>query len=284
MSVLGFLGTTFAGLVVQHQYAAVNQPLVLKALYVAEAGFELVIQELLDQQDYAFNGAAADGVIGTVTSVPVGSGTVTVTKGSQTPPVFTSTGTVGNVSRAIAMTLDVKNLVKLDPVFQDAANLGTNWPETVSVATGGSGISSNALKSWTNQGKNIDFTAYREQPLNPTVPAGSRIMVRLNYMRDRTGAGNTVNRHTLELKLVKSDGGTDTVWSIGPASVSDADRGVWLFQETRGWATSATLTTTKVRLYYDLGTGGAASTSDQAFGWFDNIEVNLVKKSAWSEP
>jgi hypothetical protein len=66
--------------------------------------------------------------------------------------------------------------------------------------------------------------------------------------------------------------------------VSDTDRGVWLFQETRGWATSSTLPTNKVRLSYDLGTGGTASTSDQAFGWFDNIEVNLVKKSAWSEP
>lgn len=287
MGVLAFLGTTFAGLVVQHQYGAVNEARAIHALYVAEAGFELAIQELLDNQDYAFNGVPADGVIGGITNVPVGSGTVSVTKGPETPPVFTVTGAVGDVRRVIKMTLDVKNLVTNDPVFNDVANLGTNWPETpaaVGLDEGASGIASNALKTWTSPGKNMDFSTYREQVLSQPIPPNSRIGVRLSQMRDRTGAGSTVNRQTLALRLVKSDGSTDTVWSVGPGSVSDTDRGVWLAEDIRGWATSATLSTTKVRLFYDLGTGGAASLTDQAFGWFDNIQVNLVKKSAWSEP
>lgn len=284
MGVLAFLGTTFAGLVVQHQYGAVNEARAVHALYVAEAGFELVIQELLDGQDYAFSGAPADGVIGGITNVPVGAGTVSVSKGPETPPVFTATGTVGDVRRVIKMTLDVKNLVKNDPVFDDVPNLATNWPETVTNAIGASGIVSNALKTWTDPGKNKDFTAYREQVLDQAIPAKSRIGVRLNHMRDRTGAGSTVNRQTIELRLVKSDGSTDTVFSKGPASVSDTNRGVWLQEDIRGWATSTTLSTQKVRLFYDLGTSGSAATTDQAFGWFDNIQVNLVKKSAWSEP
>lgn len=279
MGVLGFLGTTFAGLVVQHQYAAVNEARALMALYLAEAGFEVAIQELLDNTDYG-----GDGVIGGLTNVPLGSGTVSVTKGAQTPPVLTATGTVGDLRRILQMTVDVKNLVKKDPTFDDAANLGTNWTQTVSNASGASGIQSNALKSWTDPGKNKDFTAYRDQVLDQAIPAGGRAIVRLSYMRDQTGAGNTVNRQTLKLQLVNSAGGTDTVWSIGPSSVSDADKGVWFTQDIRGWATSSTLTTNKVRLLYDLGTGGAASATDQAFGWFDNIQVNIVKKSAWGEP
>ena len=285
MGVLGFLGMTFADLVVQQQYAAVNEPRALRALYLVEAGFELAIQELLDNQDYAFNGAAANGVIGGITNVPLGAGTVSVSKGSQTPPVFTATGTVGEVSRVIAMTLDVKNLVKQDPTFDDVANLGTNWPEAPPTNTAGaSGIQSNALKEWTDPGKNKRFTTYREQVLDQAIPAGSRVGVRLSYMRDRTGGGNTVNKQTLEVQLVRSDGSTETPWSVGPGSVSDADKGVWFTADIRGWATSSSLSTTKVRLFYDLGTGGTASTTDQAFGWFDNIQVNTVSKSAWSEP
>lgn len=292
MLVLGFLGATFAGLVVQHQYGAVNEARVTHALYAAEAGLELIIQELLDQQDYAFNGAAADGVIGGIANVPLGAGTVSVTKGTQTPPVFTATGTVGDVRRVVQMTLDVKNLVKNDPVFNDVANLTTNWPQTVTNSAGASGIASvansccspNALKAETNPGKNIDFTAYREQVLVESIPTNSRIIVRLNHMRDRTGDGSTVNRQILELKLVKSDGSTDTVFSKGPAAVTDTNRGVWFSEDVRGVPTSSTLLTTKVRLFYDLGTSGSALTTDQAFGWFDTIQVNLVKKSAWSEP
>lgn len=294
MGALGVLGTAFASLVVQHQYAAVNEFRATHAVYLAEAGFELAIQELLDNQDYSFNSAPADNVIGGVTNVSLGHGTVSVTKGAQTPPVLTATGTVGNVSRVIAMTLDVKNLVKNDPVFNEPANLDqpTYWPQTVTNPAGVSGIagvadpccSPNALKAETNAGKNIDFTAYREQPLDQVIPAKSRIGVRLSHMRDRTGAGNTVNRQRLELQVVKSDGTTDTVWSIGPGSVSDTDKGRWIAEDIRGWATSATLTTNKVRLYYDLGTGGAAADTDRASGWFDNIQVNIVKKSGWSEP
>jgi len=103
-------------------------------------------------------------------------------------------------------------------------------------------------------------------------------------MRDRTGSSSTVNRQKLELRLVKSDGTTDTVWSVGPASVSDTNRGVWLLADIRGWKTSSSLTTDKVRLFYDLGTSGSASATDQAFGWFDNIAVNIVQKAAWREP
>lgn len=289
MGVLGFLGMTFAGLVVQHQYAAVNEPRALQALYVAEAGFELAIQELLDNQDYAFNGAPADGVIGGITNVPLGAGTVSVSKGTQTPPVLTSTGTVGDVRRVIQMTLDVKNLVTKDPGFEDVVNLATNWPEAAPTNTAGaSGIAAstngtNALKTWTNPGKNQNFTTYREQTLAQTIPAGSRIGVRLSYMRDLTGAGSSVNRQTLALNLVQSDGSTATVWSVGPSSVPTTDQGVWLVADIRGWATSSTLATQAVRLFYDLGTSGSASATDQAFGWFDNIQVNIVKKSAWSE-
>jgi len=280
MGVLGFLGMTFAGLVVQQQYAAVNQPRALQALYLAEAGFEVAVQELLDNVDYDGN-----GVVGGLTNRPLGAGTVSVAKGAQVPPVFTATGTVGEISRVIAMTLDVKNLVKQDPTFDDAANLATNWPEAPPTnSAGASGIQSNALKEWTDPGKNKDFTSYREQVLDQAMPAGSRVGVRVSYMRDRTGGGNTVNRQTLEVRLVRSDGSTETPWAVGPSSVSDADKAVWFTADIRGWATSATLSTTKVRLFYDLGTGGAASATDQAFGWFDNIQVNIVSKSAWGEP
>lgn len=290
MGVLGFLGATFADLVVQQQYAAVNEPRALQALYLAEAGFELAIQELLDNQDYAFNGAAANGVIGGITNVPLGAGTVSVSKGGQTPPVLTVTGTVGEVSRVIAMTLDVKNLVKKDPTFDDAANLATNWPEAPPTnINGDSTIQSNALRAETSGGKNLQFTSYREQVLDQAIPAGSLVGVRLSYKRDRTGAGNTVNKHTLELRLVTSGGSTQTPWSVGPGSVSDADKNVWLTADIRGWPTSSSASTTKVRLFYDLGTGGAASNGpvpppDLAFGWFDNVQVNIVSKSAWSEP
>jgi len=295
MAVLGFLGATFASLVVEHQFAAVNEARSVQALYVAEAGFELAIQELLDNQDYAFNGAAANGVIGGITNVSLGAGTVSVSKGGQTPPVLTATGTVGEVSRVIAMTLDVKNLVKKDPTFVDGANLAVNWPQNPPQSgedTGGSGIASvgnsccspSALKTWTNAGANKQFRTYREQVLDQAIPAGSRIVVRLSYMRDRTGAGNTVDTHSLQLLLVRSAGSTETPWSIGPSSVSDSDKGVWLTADVRGWATSATLSTTKVRLFYDLSNGNTASPTDQAFGWFDNIQVLLVTKSAWSEP
>jgi len=280
MGVLGFLGATFADLVAEHQYAAVNQPRALQALYLAEAGFEVAVQEVLDNTDHDGN-----GVIGGLTNVPLGAGTVSVSKGSQTPPVLTATGTVGEVSRVIAMTLDVKNLAVDDPTFVDAANLGTNWPEASPTNTAGaSGIQSNALRAQTDPGKNKQFTSYREQTFDQPIPAGGRVGVRLNYMRDRTGAGNTVNRHSLEFQLVRSDGSTETPWGVGPSSVSDADKAVWFTADVRGWATHATLSTTKVRLFYDLGTGGAASDTDQAFGWFDTIQVNVVIRSAWSEP
>lgn len=288
---LAVMGTVFASAVTQHQYSAVNQLLSTQALYIAEAGFELVIQELLDNQDYSFNGAAADGVVGGVTNVPMGAGRVSVTKGTQTPPVFTGTATVHDVSRVIAMTLDVKNLVKKDPTFDDGANLDANWPETITNTAGSSGIadvpnaccSPKALRARTDPGKNKTFTAYREQTLDQIIPPKSRIIVRFNHMRDRTGAGNTVNAQTLELRLVYSDGSTGLVWSKGPAAVSDTNKGVWFLEDIRGWQTSSTLDTTKVRLGYNLSTGGAATDADQAFGWFDNIQVNLVRKSAWNE-
>ena len=280
MGVLAFLGVTFADLVVQQQYAAANEPRALQALYLAEAGFEVAVQELLDNVDYDGN-----GVVGGVTNVALGAGTVSVSKGGQTPPVLTATGTVGEVSRVIAMTLDVKNLVKHDPTFDDAANLATNWPEAPPTNTAGdSSIQSNALRAETNAGKNLQFTSYREQVLDQAIPAGGVVGVRVSYKRDRTGAGNTVNKHTLAVRLVRSDGSTETPWSIGPSSVSDADKAVWLTADVRGWATSSSLTTTKVRLFYDLGTGGGAATTDRAFGWFDTVQVNIVQKSAWSEP
>ncbi len=292
MLVLGLLGATFASLVTQHQYAAVHETSSVQALYLAEAGFEMVILELLDNHDYAFNGAPADGVIGTITNVPIGAGTVSVTKGTQTPPVFTATGTVGDVSRVITMTIDVKNLVTLDPVFSDPTNLPTNWPEAVptnpngasGIATDPANATNTALKTWTTPGKNQSFTSYREQVLAQSISPNSSVIVRLSHMRDRTGAGSTVNKQTLSLQLVNSDGSTNTVWSEGPSSVSDTNRGIWFSEDLRGVATSATLSTTKARLFYDLGTSGSAATTDQAFGWFDNIQVNLVKKSAWGEP
>ena len=285
MGVLGFLGATFADLVVQQQYAAANEPRALQALYVAEAGFELAIQELLDNQDYAFNGAAANGVIGGITNVPPGAGTVSVSKGAQTPPVLTATGTVGDVSRVIAMTIDVKNLVVHDPTFDDAANLGTNWPQAPPTNTlGDSAIVSNALRVETDIGKSKRFTTYREQVLDQAIPAGRFVVVRLSYMRDFASPSGKISTHTLELRLVRSDGSTETPWSIGPSQASATDKGVWFTADVRGWATSASLSTTKVRLFYDLETAGNASSTEQAFGWFDNIKVILVTKSAWSEP
>lgn len=292
MLVLGFLGTTFASLVVQHQYAAVNQSLALHALYLAEAGFELAVQEVLDNEDKAFNGATADGVIGQITNVPLGSGKVSVAKGTQQPPVFTATGTVGTVSRVIEMAIDI-NLVKLDPVFQDAPNLATNWPEAPPApGEGASGIDStansccspSALTVATWLGPNFRFSSYREQTLSPTIPPGSRIpQVRLNYMRDRIGPSANIDRFMLELQLVRSNGTTEIVFSTG-FTLPDVDDGVWKLADIRGWTTSATLTTSKVRLFYDLRTTEFADPTDRAIGWFDNIVVNLVKKSAWSEP
>lgn len=293
MGVLGFLGATFAGLVVEHQYAAVNQARALEALYLAEAGLELAALELIENADKAFNGAAADGVIGGITNVPVGSGSVSVTKGTQTPPVFTATGTVGTVRRVLTMTIDLPNLVTLDPVFSDAVTLLTNWPETPGAnSQGTSGIASvansccspSALKAQTNTGSNNRFDAYREQALNPTIPPDRRILARLSYMRDRTGGSASV-KHGLSLLLVKSDATTGTVWSIGPSpAVSDADQGVWFTAEIGGWATSTSLTTQKVRPSYDVRTAATAQGTDQSFGWLDNIEVRMVKKSAWGEP
>lgn len=291
---LSVMGLVFASAVTQHQYSAVNQLLSTQVLYIAEAGFELAIQERLDNQDYAFNGVSADGVIGGIggiTSVPIGAGSVKVTKGTESPPVFTATATVGDVTRVVAMTLDVRNLIKRDPFFEDAANLGNNWPEAPPTQVeGGSGIAAdggnNRLKVWTTPGNNQDFISYREQAVdyNDTllgeqpVPPNSRVGVRLNYMRDYTGS---VNRHTLKLQLVKSDGTTQEPFSIGPSSVPDAEKGAWLLADIRGWPTDSLLTTDKVRLFYDLGTTGSGG---QAFGWFDNIQVNIVKKGIWNEP
>jgi len=286
MFTLALLAAVFMGAVAQHQYGAMNQVFSTQALYLAEAGFELAIQELMDNADQVFNGAPADGVVGAITNVPVGGGTVTVTKGTETPPVFTATASVGAVRRVVAMTLDVKNLVKNDPVFQDVANLVTNWPETppaVGSDEGGSGIASNSLKTWTTAGKNQDFTTSREQALDPIVPTDGRVMVRVSYMRDYTGSSSSVNRQSLELHLVRSDGSTQKVWSIGPSSVNATDKAVWFTVDIRGVQTSGSLTTNKVRLVYDLGTSGSASASDQAFGWLDNIAVNVVNKSAWKE-
>lgn len=283
---LALMATVYAGAVTQHQYGAVNQVYSTHAIYLAEAGFELAIQELMDGSDQAFNGAAADGVVGAVTNVPMGAGTVTVTKGPETPPVLTATASVGGVRRVLAMTLDARNLVKKDPVFEDAVNLATNWPETppaVGLDEGGSGIVSNSLKTWTNAGKNQDFATSREQGLDPIVPAAGRVMVRLSHMRDYTGSSSSVNRQSLELHLVRSDGSSEKVWSVGPSSVSASDKGVWFTTDIRGWGTSTSLTTNKVRLVYDLGTSGSASGGDQAFGWLDTIAVNIVNKSAWKE-
>lgn len=291
MGVLGFLGTTFASLVVQHQYAAVNQSLALHALYLAEAGFELAIQEVMERQDKAFNGAAADGVIGQITNVPLGSGKVSVAKGTQAPPappVFTATGTVGTVSRVIAMAVDI-NLVKLDPTFSDPANLDTYWPQGAAVpgqaAGGSSAIENNGLKAQINPGPGNQFTAYREQVLNPTLAPASVIkVVRISYMRDRNGPEASIQQHTLSLQLVDVDGGTSTVFSVGPSTVSDADKGVWKVTDTRNWTTSGTKTTNRVRLYYDMKTKNTAAATDQVFNWYDFVEVITLKKSAWSEP
>ncbi len=282
---LAVMGVFFASAVTQHQYSAVNELRSTQALYLTEAGFEMIIQELLDNQDYSFNGAGTDGVIGEITDVPLGAGTVSVTKETGSPPVFTSTGTVGDIRRVVAMTMDVKNLVINDPVFNDVANLGTNWPEALPTNSAGtSGIDTNALKIQTTAGGNQDFTSYREQTLDQAIPPNSRVGVRLSYMRDRTGASNTVNRHTLEVRLVRTDGSVETPWSIGPGTVSDTDNGVWLAVDVRGWETSSTLAIDRIRLFYDLGTGGAALETDQAFGWFDDIAVNIVGKGAWTEP
>ena len=92
-----------------------------------------------------------------------------------------------------------------------------------------------------------------------------------------------MNRQSLELHLVRSDGSTQKAWSIGPSSVNATDKAVWFTVDIRGVQTSGSLTTNKVRLVYDLGTSGSASASDQAFGWLDNIAVNVVNKSAWKE-
>jgi hypothetical protein len=51
----------------------------------------------------------------------------------------------------------------------------------------------------------------------------------------------------------------------------------------RGWLTGPSVTE-KVRLVYGLDVSGAALPTDLAIGWFDNIQVIWVKKSAWGEP
>lgn len=294
MGVLGFLGTTFASLVVQHQYAAVNQSVALHALYLAEAGFELAIQELLDNQDKAFNGAAADGVIGGITNVPVGSGTVSVTKGTETPPVFTATGTVGDVRRVIQMTMDVRQVVTQYWNFPNGTDLANGWkefdkvqnnsPAEVSLSTdNGPSFSTDGTRSFkiSVDGPNTTYFAHREQfNVNVNVPAKRWVSVRLDFKKFYNLAVGLPQTQELAVLLWRSSDSTSQVlWSDAVIT----NNNLWQTVDKRGILTGSP-GFDRVRFRHDLAHGAGVVSGEETRAFIDNIRVFVVEKSAWGEP
>jgi len=295
---LAFMGLVFASGVAQHQYSAVNQMLSTQAFYLTEAGFELAIQELLGNQDYAFNGAAADGVIGAITNVPIGSGKVSVTKGTQIPPVLTATATVGDVRRVVAMTLDVKNLITQDWTFPTTANLAVNSTEFdkqqnnngkaglagdgqivgESIVNGprfaSDGTTSFRINVW---GGNSSYLAYRQQNVN--VPAGKRVVVRLDFKKNHTFSTGQPQKQELALLLWRSDNTSQEVWRDAVKTSNN----LWQTVDLRGILTGSPMFD-KVRFYHALEQPPNVQSGEETWAWIDNISVNIVDKSAWNEP
>jgi hypothetical protein len=299
---LSVMGLVFASAVTQHQYSAVNQMLSTQALYIAEAGFELAIQELLDNQDQAFNSAAADGVIGGIggiTSVPIGAGSVKVTKGTESPPVFTATATVGDVTRVVVMTLDVRNLITQDWTFPTTANLAVNWTEFDKQQNniGKAGIAGDgqiAGESVTNgprfstdgtssfrimlDAQNSTYFAYRQQNVN--VPANKMVVVRLDFKKNYTFVTGQPQSQELALLLWRSGDNTfQTLWS----DAAKTNNNVWQPVDLRGILT-ASPGFDRVRFRHDLAHNASAQSGEKTWAWIDNISVNVVEKSTWNEP
>ncbi|MBI4491131.1 MAG: hypothetical protein HY694_18770 [Deltaproteobacteria bacterium] len=296
---LAFMGVVFASAVTQHQYSAVNQMLSTQAFYIAEAGFELAIQELLDNQNYAFNGVGPDTDIGTITSVPIGAGRVSIAKGTQTPPVLTATATVGDVTRVVAMTLDVKNLITQDWTFPTNANLPVNWTEFdkqqnnigkagiagdgqiagESVANGPR-FSSDGTSSFRIMldGQNATYFAYRQQNVN--VPANKRVVVRHDFKKNYTFTTGQPQSQELALLLWRSGDNTfQTLWS----DAAKVNNNLWQSVDLRGILTGSPAFD-RVRFRHDVAHNASAQSGEKTWAWLDNISVNVVEKSAWNEP
>jgi hypothetical protein len=286
------MGVVFASAVTQHQYSAVNQMLSTQAFYLTEAGFELAIQELLDNQDYAFNGAAADGVKGGITNVPIGAGKVTVTKGSQTPPVFTGSATVGDVTRVVAMTLDVKNLITQDWTFPTTANLPLNWTEFEKTQNniGQSGLanpvengprfsSDGTTSFWVKvTGQSSTYFAYREQVVN--VPANKKVVVRVDFKKNYFFGTGQPQTQELALLLWRSlDNTSQELWSDG----AKLNNNLWQTVDDRTKVTGSPAFD-RVRFRHNLAHNNSAQASEWTEAWIDNISINIVNKSAWNEP
>lgn len=289
---LAVMGSAFASVVTQQQHTAVTQLRAARALYLAEAGFELAIQELMDGTDQAFNGAAPDGVIGGVTAVPLGSGTVTVTSSGAVPPVLTSTGEVVGVRRALQMTVDAKNLVTQDWTFPTTANLPVTWPETGAVQAGTwwSGLASPAVNGLRFSGdgttsfkvrvddQNAAYFAYREQAV--TIPANRRLTVRLDFKKNYSfGTGQPQSQDLAVLLWRSGDGSSQTVWSDG----SKSNTNIWETVDLRG-VTTGSPAFDRVRIRHDLVHNASAKAWEYTEAWLDNVSVSLVDRSGWKEP
>ena len=287
------MGVFFASAVTQHQYSAVNELRSTQALYLTEAGFEMIIQELLDNQDYSFNGAGTDGVIGEITDVPLGAGTVSVTKGAGSPPVFTSTGTVGDIRRVVAMTLDVENLVTQYWNFPTDTDLSNGWkefdkiqnnsPATAGLANpldNGPSFPTDGTTSFEAyvDGPNTSYIADREQVVS--VPANTSLVVRLDFKKNHNFSSGQPQSQELALLLWRSsDSTSQTLWS----DTAKANDNLWQTVDDKG-IVSGSPAFDRVRFRHDVSHNASALVGEETRVWIDNISISIIDKSAWNEP
>jgi len=291
MFALALLAAVFMGAVAQHQYGAMNQVFSTQALYLAEAGFELAIQELMDGTDQAFNGAAPDGVVGGLANVPIGAGRVSVVNNLAVPPVLSSTGEVNGVKRTLQMTIDAKNLITQDWTFPTGADLGSSWPEfdksqnnigsagLASPADNGPRFPGDGTTSFKARisGQNSTYFAYRQQAAS--VPANKRVTVRLNYKKNFSfGTGQPQSQELALLLWRSGDGSSQELW----AHAAKSSASTWQSVDLRG-ILSGSPAFDRVRFRHDLAHNASAQSSEFTEAWLDNISISVVDKSTWKE-
>jgi len=108
MLILATTSITYVALVGDSQDAAMQQWRSLQALYAAEGGVEMAMQELAQDEDLD-----ADGTVGGISddgntgnNPSVGSGTVEVSYTSGASQVIAATGRCGPAERVVSITLD----------------------------------------------------------------------------------------------------------------------------------------------------------------------------------
>ncbi len=263
-----------------------------QAFYLAEAGREYGIRQIVDSPPLAGCPAAFLSLTTgdfQVCDADAGPAVRVQGTGRVTSPIVTTSQRVVQAEYGAGGSTEALT----DGDFEDTPNEPTNWPETLTRTDGQSlydpappapvPSGAQALRAENNLGAGFRFQGYREQTLGTMIPTGTNVTLSLYFRKIIAGSTAGSSRADIAIELVPTAGGPIQIWSDTTQPPGDS-----------GWIQTGlplTTTTTKdivgVRVTYNLiNRGGGAGAGSQKQVWFDAVSLTYpgaTGVSSWQD-